>query len=147
MAKLPSLIQKQSQKQLLLTVVLVLYIITNVNVPQPLAGMVDSTMGNIVVVLLALAVLLTENAVLGVLAVIAAFELIKRSSVRTGSNGIRRFLPSEDKKEQHFSALNQFPITLEEEMVHNMVPMVADPLMTEASYKPVMNASHNATDI
>ena len=84
MAKLLSLIKKQSQKQLLLTVVLVLYIITNVSAPAPLAKMVDSTMGNVIVVLLALAVLLTENTVLGVLAVIAAFELIKRSSVRTG---------------------------------------------------------------
>ena len=147
MAKLLSLIKKQSQKQLLLTVVLVLYIITNVSAPAPLATMVDSTMGNIVVVLLALAVLLTENTVLGVLAVIAAFELIKRSSVRTGSNGIRRFLPSEHKKQEHYSALNQFPVTLEEELVHQMVPMVADPTFTQASYKPVMNASHNATDL
>ena len=82
--------------------------------------------GIIVVVLLALAVLLTENTVLGVLAVIAAFELIKRSSVRTGSN---EFADSylQEKKEQHYSALNQFPITLEEEMAIIWYPWLLIP--------------------
>ena len=75
----------------------------------------------------------------------AAYELIRRSSVATGSHGIRTMLPSEEKKGKLFSALNQFEETLEEEAVNNMQPMTTHSPDGSASYKPVLHGLTGTT--
>ena len=142
-----SFMKKQSQLHLLLMSLIVLFVVSDIAIPHSLASLIDTPVGNIVVVVVALALLLNEKPVVGVLSVIAAYELIKRSSVKTGTHGIRRYLPTENKKDAHFSALNDFAVTLEEEQVQKMVPFVVDNSLTGPSYKPVLNASHNASNI
>ena len=142
-----SFMKKQNQLHLVLMTLIVLFVVSDIAIPHSLASVIDSSVGNIVVVVIALAMLLNEKPVIGVLSVIAAYELIKRSSVKTGTHGIRKYLPSEDKKGSHYSALNDFAVTLEEEQVQKMVPFVVDNSLTGPSYKPVLNASHNATNI
>ncbi len=142
-----SFMKKQSQLHLVLMTLIVLFIVSDINVPAPLASMIDTTVGNLVVIVFALGLLVNEKPIIGVLGLIAAYELIKRSSVKTGSFAVRRYLPSEEKKDSQFSALNQFPVTLEEELVQTMLPVVADQSITGPSYKPVLNASHNASEI
>ena len=90
-----SFMKKQSQLHLTLITLIVLFIVTDINVPAPLASMIDTTIGNLVIIVFALGLLVNEKPIVGVLGVIAAYELIKRSSVKTGTFAVRRYLPSE----------------------------------------------------
>ena len=99
--------------------------------------LVDNVYGNLVIIILALSVFMHSDTVVGILALLCAYELIRRISDSTGSSVIK-FLPSEFKKEAHYSALNQFPVTLEEQIVSKLVPLVGG-ISGPASYKPVMN--------
>ena len=56
-----------------------------------------------------------------------------------------KFLPSENIKGQHLNAFNQFPVTLEEEVVQQMAPLQAGPSMGPKTFTPVMNNLHDAT--
>lgn len=60
---------------------------------------------------------------------------------------MRKFLPSEAKKDRHLSAMNQFPATLEEQMVQDMVPFVKDGPITSPNYKPVSENLHDAAKL
>jgi hypothetical protein len=141
------LLKKSNQHQLILLVVFILYILLNVQTPNMLATLIDNIYGNIVVVLMALFVLTRMNPIVGVVALYAAYELIQRSSVTTGSAAIRRYLPTEIKKGKHFSAFNQFPVTLEEEVVKQMAPLVETSGPNHLHYKPVANETYNAVDL
>lgn len=141
------LLKKSNQHQLILLVVFILYILLNVQTPNMLATLIDNIYGNVVVVLMALFVLTRMNPIVGVVALYAAYELIQRSSVTTGSAAIRRYLPTEIKKGKHFSAFNQFPVTLEEEVVKQMAPLVETSGPNHLHYKPVANETYNAVDL
>ena len=141
------LLKKSNQHQLILLVVFIVYILLNVQTPSMLARLIDNIYGNVVVVLMALFVLTHMNPIVGVVALYAAYELIQRSSVTTGSAAIRRYLPTEIKKGNHFSAFNQFPVTLEEEVVKQMAPLVETSGPNHLHYKPVANETYNAVDL
>jgi len=89
-----------------------------------------------------------NNPILAVLALFVAFDLIRRSSVTTGIDALKRFAPSEEKKTSQFSAFNQFPYTLEQEVVKKMAPIVqSGSIMTKASYKPLLDNLYDASPI
>tara|TARA_B110000967_G_scaffold24696_1_gene22691 strand:- start:76 stop:525 length:450 start_codon:yes stop_codon:yes gene_type:complete len=140
------LLKKGKQHELALLAMLVLYILFDIKTPHAVSSLLDNVYGNVVVLILAFYVLLQMNSIVGVVALIAAYELIRRSSIATGSAAIKRFLPSELKKGKHFSAFNQFPVTLEEEMVDKMAPLVKH-AGANLSYKPVEDDSINASNI
>jgi hypothetical protein len=106
--------------EMLLTVLLVLYIILNVPTPDVLSSYVDTPLGNIVVVLVALSFFTHSHTVVGVLGLFAAYVLIRRSSI---SSAIEAYVPSEQRKSSELSVLNQFPVTLEEQMVALRAPL------------------------
>ena len=56
-----------------------------------------------------------------------------------------KVLPSETAKGQYLNAFNQFPVTLEEEVVQQMAPLQSGPAMGQKSFAPVMNNLHDAT--
>jgi uncharacterized membrane protein (GlpM family) len=109
--------------EMLLTVLLVLYIVLNVPTPHIIAPQVDTPLGNIVVVLIALSFFTHSHPVVGILGLFAAYVLIRRSSTTTGSSAIEAYLPSEKRKSEELSAYNQFPVTLEEQMVALRAPL------------------------
>ena len=106
--------------EMLLTVLLVLYIILNVPTPDVLSSYVDTPLGNIVIVLIALSFFTHSHPVVGVLGLFAAYILIRRSSI---SSAIESYVPSEARKSNELSVLNQFPMTLEEQMVALRAPL------------------------
>ena len=141
------LFKKQNQHHLVLLVIFILYIIMNIQTPYALANIIDTFYGNIAVVLIVIALFTYLNPIVGVVALFAAYELIKRSSVATGSAAVSRYLPSEIKKGKHLSAFNQFPITLEEEIVNQMAPLVETSGPNHLHYKPASNDTHGAMDV
>lgn len=141
------LFKKHNQHHLVLLVIFILYIIMNIQTPYALANIIDTVYGNVIVILIAIALFTYLNPIVGVVALFAAYELIKRSSVATGSATISRYLPSENRKGKHMSAFNQFPITLEEEIVNQMAPLVETSGPNHLHYKPASNDTHGAMDV
>lgn len=109
--------------ELLLTVLLVLYIVLNVPTPNVIAPYIDTPLGNIVVVVVALSFFTHSHAVVGVLGLLAAYLLIRRSSAATGRSAVEAYVPSEKRKSEELTAYNQFPVTLEEQMVALRAPL------------------------
>ena len=144
-----SLLKPGNRQNLFVIVLLTLYIALDIKTPKFIAVLVDSLPGNLAVAGFVIASLCkgtnSHARVICALGMIAAYELIRRSSVATGSHGIRTMLPSEEKKGKLFSALNQFEGTLEEEAVNNMQPMTTHSPDGSASYKPVLHGLTGTT--
>ena len=89
-----------------------------------------------------------NNPILAILALFVAFDLMRRSSISTGIDALKRYAPSEEKKSSQFSAFNQFPYTLEQEVVKKMAPIVqSGSSMSKASYKPLLDNLYDASPI
>lgn len=129
-------------------IVAVVYITMDISMPRPIADLIDTTVGKLLIILGAV-VLLMNDTILGAVALLVAFELIRRSEASTGTEAIRRYLPTQAKKDAHLSAFNQFPRTLEEDMVSKMVPLVAfdegaPNQGLHLNYRPTMSNIHDA---
>lgn len=142
-----SKIVKQNPYENGLAVLLVAYIVLNIKTPSMLTKAIDSTVGNVVVVVIALSLFYTKNPVLIVLGVITAYEIIRRSSISTGTYAIEHSLASEKKKAKAMKKYNA-PVekTLEEQMV-SAIPPVSSGDITAAPYTPALTKSHGATMI
>jgi len=66
---------------------------------------------------------------------------------KTGSYALNHFLPSEESKVLDFSKYNDFPVTLEEEVVSQMAPIGNDGAAPNMSYKPILEGLHDAAPI
>jgi len=140
-----NMLKPKKGSETMLLVVLVIYILANVQTPKPLAKAVDNVYGNATVTMVAILIFLKTNIVVGLMSIVAAYELIKRSSVATGTHAMRNFVPSEHKKIADFEKYNEVSETLEEEIVAKMAPLAKDSPTTNASYKPVLGDLHEAS--
>ena len=134
---------KKYMGQHILTVVFVIYLILGLKTPQTLAPLIDNIPGKIVVVLMSIAIFIFTNPILGVISFFVAFELIRRSSVETGTYGLDNYLPNEESKAAKLSSYNQYPYTLEQEMVKKMVPAI-DKDMSKSSFVPMSDDTYDA---
>jgi len=137
---------KKNKTVYLFVFLIILFVTSNIQVPEVLANIIDNPLGQISIYLIALSLFFVNN-VLGAVALIGAFELIRRSEKKTGTYQIKRFLPSQTHKDRHLSSFNQFPLTLEEEVVSNMVPLVNEAPIMAPSYKPVLDNLYNASTL
>lgn len=136
---------KKEQTQYLLILLLVFYIILPIQTPNVLSIYIDSLLGRIILIAVAVS-LLFYHPILGAISIFAVYELIHRSEKSTGSYQARKFLPSEFNKINFLDSQNQFPTTLEEEVVQRMVPN-KDTLNTKPSFKPMTNNIFNVTSL
>jgi len=64
------------------------------------------------------------------------------------NNLVQKYIPSEETKMNQFTAFNQFPYTLEQEVVKKMAPIVQSGfVMNKASYNPLLDNLHDASPI
>jgi len=148
MESFSSLFKKQHMGELVLVILFIVYLILGLKTPQPIANVVDTLVGKIVIILLVIYLFMYANPVLAVLALFVAFDLIRRSSMATGIDALQKFAPSEEKKMSQFTAYNQFPYTLEQEVVAKMAPiMKSGSSLTQASYKPMLDNLYDASPI
>jgi hypothetical protein len=133
--------------QLFLLIIFVVYIVFNVQTPEPLASMIDSTFGYVVIIALFAILAINLNPIVIVVGIFAIYLLFKRSSISTGSLAMTKFLPTENVKSQYLSAFNQFPVTLEEEVVQQMAPLQPGPAMAPKTFLPIMDNLHNASSV
>jgi hypothetical protein len=145
-----TLMRQEKQHEMVIFVLLILYIVFTPSVPPALAQYAESTMGQVVVIILAITLFLSTNPVVGILGFLAAYEFIRRSSRATGVYGIETFSPTEQKKHAVMTALNPAPVkTLEEELVDSLVPISPNNdvgLSDGGSFQPVLGPLHGACE-
>jgi len=150
MKEFSSLFKKENMGQLILSILFVIYLIMGYNTPMSLAELIDTPVGKIAVIIVALCILSTSNPILGILALFVAYELIRRSSIALRGE-LKNYIPSESKKSDQFSAFNQneFPYTLEQEMVGKMTIQNNSINLSfnesTSNFKPILDNTHNAS--
>jgi hypothetical protein len=148
MESFSSLLKKEHTSELVLSILLVVYLILGLKTPEPIASIIDTLLGKLAVVLVVIYLFMRANPILAILSLFAAYVLMRGSSVTTGSDALKRFAPSEEKKSSQFSAFNQFPYTLEQEVVAKMAPLVqSGSSISQASYKPLLDNLHDASPV
>jgi hypothetical protein len=148
MESFSSLFKKQHMGELVLVFLLIVYLILGFKTPEPIASIVDSLIGKIVIFIIVIYLFMYSNPILAVLSLFVAFDLIRRSSITTGFDALKRYAPSEQKKMSQFTAYNQFPYTLEQEVVAKMAPiMKSGTSLTKASYKPLLDNLYDASPV
>ena len=140
------LFKKEHRLEVVLIILLIVYLILGLKTPQPIASLIDTLVGKIIICIIVIFLFLNANPILAILALLVAFDLIRRSNNSAGDLGaLQKYAPSEVKKSSQFSAFNQFPYTLEQEVVAKMAPMVKTGCsLTPAPYKPHLDNTHDA---
>lgn len=139
-----------TQKEIILAVILIVYLVVGFKTPEPIANLVDTIVGKVVIMLMVVYLFVHHNPILAVLALYVGFDLIRRSSKATGFDALRRLSSSEDNKHSNMATYNynHTPYTLEQEMVNKMAPLVhSGSSLSSASYRPVLEDQHDATDL
>jgi hypothetical protein len=148
MESFSSLFKKEHMGELVLVILLIVYLILGFKTPEPIASMIDSLVGKVVIFIIVIYLFMHANPILAVLSLFVAFDLIRRSSMTTGIDALKRYAPSEEKKKSQFSAFNQFPYTLEQEVVAKMAPiMKSGSSLVQASYKPLLDNLYDASPV
>ena len=148
MKVLANLLKKEHMGETVLIVILIIYLLMGLETPEPVANLVDTLVGKISIFLIVIYLFMNFNPILAVLALFVAFDLVRRSSMVTGIDALQRYAPTEKKKSSQFTAFNQFPYTLEQEVVAKMAPIVrSGSSLSPPSYKPLLDNLHDASPL
>jgi hypothetical protein len=147
MEYLNSLMEKRNMPQLILVVLFIIFLIMGNKLPSGISSLIDTNVGKIIVIVSALALFIYTNPILGILGIFVAYELIKRSSVSTGSVGLDMYMPTEERKWSRFDATHQFPYTLEQQVVKEMTNLKFNDVPTKASWQPVLDETYDAVSL
>ena len=138
---------KKYTGEVILGVLFIIYLVMRYPTPEPLADMIDTPIGKIVVLGIALSMFSCASPILALLGILVAIQLIQGSAVSTGTYAMDNYLPSSFKKDGQFTAFNQFPYTLEQEMVSKMAPQREPPILTPPSFSPILEANYDAAKV
>tara|TARA_B000000557_G_scaffold257486_1_gene250835 strand:- start:1179 stop:1619 length:441 start_codon:yes stop_codon:yes gene_type:complete len=136
---------KQANQRNLLLILLVLFIIIDVQIPNAMADLLDNVFGKIIIVILVLS-LLKINYILGVFGIVAGYTLLQRIAKKTG--GVYRdYVPNEYIKAKKLEVMNPIEHTLEEEVVKKMETKLIPNVFSKPTYQPTLNHNHDAEHI
>lgn len=142
------LLKKEHMGEFILVILMIVYLILGFRTPELIANMVDNIIGKVIIILVVIYLFMNSNPILAVIAALVAFDLMRRSNDATGLGALAAYAPSEEKKMSQFTAFNQFPYTLEQEVVAKMAPIVrSGTSLIPASYKPMLENLHDASTI
>jgi len=143
-----SLFNSKNIGELILIVLFIIYLVMGYNTPEPIANLVDTLIGRVIIFIIVIYLFNNFNPILDVLSIFVAFEIVRRSSVATVIDVLQRFAPTEERKMSQFTAFNQFPYTLEQEIVAKMAPLVkSGSCISQSSFKPLLDNLHDASPI
>ena len=74
------LLEKRNIPQLALVVLFIVYLILGLKMPDPIASVIDSTLGKVFVAISVLLLFAYTNPILSVLGVLVAYQLVKNAS-------------------------------------------------------------------
>jgi Flp pilus assembly protein TadB len=107
-------------EEVILSILFLIYLTMGYSTPKPIAELVDTTVGKIIVLVIAIFVFSRCSLFLGVLAILVAFHFIYSSTVVTGNYALQHYVPDQRHKDHYLNAQHQFPYTLEQEVVKKM---------------------------
>ncbi len=136
---------KKNMPQTILAVLFVIYLVMGYRVPDSLAPIIDSSIGKVLIALMALVLFAYANPILGVLGIIVAYQLIRGASIKTGMAGLEEYAPTEQKKWSPFTPAHQFPYTLEQEVVKKMASQKVNTSYVKMPWRPVLEDTHDAS--
>ena len=144
-----SLFKKEHRGQLILTIILIIYLILGNDTPQPFASLVDNFPAKILIFGIVIYMFLYKNPILAIISLFVAFELMRYSSSTITYDGlVQTYIPSENNKVSQFTAFNQFPYTLEQEVVKKMAPIVySGAVLNKATFHPLLDNLHDASPL
>ena len=148
-----SLFKKENLGELILTILFIIYLIMGYKTPQSIATMIDSLVGKIIIFIIVIYMFMYHHPILAVLALFVAFDLIRRSSASRNEGNmsieeLKKYEPSENTKSSQFTAFNQFPYTLEQEVIKKMAPIIKPGTsISNSSYKPLLENLHDASPL
>lgn len=138
-------LKKNPKLELAVAVVLVLFVLFKVSPPEFVSEILDNQVVQLVLYLLS-GLVMIYNPILSALLLALVYNVIQSSQKKTGTYQRNRYLPDEFTKNKELNAYNQFPKTLEEEVVDNMVPFPKMNLGTP-SYKAKQDELHDAAQL
>jgi len=144
MELLNSLFSKKNIGQLILAILFIIFLLSNFSVPYSLAKIIDTKIAVVIIVVILILLVCYVNPLVSILAVLVAYELMKRSASRVGKTNLEDYYPVQEKKWSPFNSHHQFPYTLEQEVVNKMTKNVFNSTPSKASYKPVVDNTYNA---
>lgn len=147
-----SLFKKDHRCELILCIILIIYLILGFKTPTQIAHIVDSLVGKIILFIIVIYLFIYANTILAILFLFVTFHLLQRSTNSTwgpqGLGNLSSYAPSEIKKNSQFTAFNQFPYTLEQEVVAKMGPIAnSGSSLNKPSYKPLLDNNYDASPI
>ena len=144
-----NLFKKANTGELLLSVLFVIYIIMDYNIPPFIANVINTTLGNIIVLVIFLSLFSFSHPAVAILGLFVVYTILKRANKNSYSYAIQNYLPSEQKKYSQLNAFNQFPYTLEEEIVQKMALFKTDSAVfkTNSSYIPMLDYIYDASPL
>jgi hypothetical protein len=144
--KIMNSLKFNDKRHYVLAAVLAIFIVMDIKVPPGVANLVDTIVGKVVVIMIGLS-LMGVNPLVGILGVIAAYELIRRSSSSSSIFSSFDFIPNEKSKSNEMQVYQNNEITVEEEVIAQMLPRTATDVLDTASFKPVQDKLHAAAKL
>ena len=121
-------------------VVIAVYLIMPIQMPAPVASMVDSPLGMLGIFLITIYLFFNANPLLAILYVFVAYELMRRSSNVAGRVEMVKYTPSQIKKDSQMKAMNPKKTkSLEEDVIEKMAPIGHSDISvySASTFKPV----------
>ena len=131
--------------QAILTVLFVFYLISDKKIPTPVANLVDTPLGKVIVVVLSLSLFAYANPLLAILGVCVAYFMINSATMQTGTYGLEEYTPTESRKWSSFEPRRQHSYTLEEEIVKERASQRFNTSFVKTPWRPVLDDNHNAS--
>ena len=138
--KFPSL-NSISPLEVVLFVIFILYLVFPVPTPIGLKPLINTNIGMAMVIIMTLYLLLYTTPILGIVAVFAGYELLRRSSSGKQRVSFIKTTPSQYKKDKELTKMNPpKQLSLEEEIINENAPVGRSAFpdtYLESAFKPV----------
>ncbi len=142
-------LKKQEPSEIVLGILMIIFLFMGYKIPSSISYVIDSFMGKIVMILIVVYMFMYTNPILAVLAVFVVLNIMMNGNNMIFSNTQSiQYAPSEENKASQFTKFNQFPYTLEQEMVKKMAPIAKHgSSLKKVGYKPLLENTYDASPI
>lgn len=132
----------------LLTILIIIYLVVGWKTPLFISNALNTILGKLILIGILILLFIYANPILAILSLYTAFHLLSKSGMNTEIRAMQQFIPNENVKMGEFSAWNQFPYTLEQEIVKKMAPIVrSGSSLVKATYKPLLETPEYVSSI
>ncbi len=131
--------------EIAISILAVAFLMFDVSPPEMIATQIDTPIGMGTIVILAIYVFMSFHPILGVIFILVAYELLRRSSYKAI---VAYVTPTQEKIDRELAEMNPvMPATLEEELVNAMAPIGKSSIIsyTTSEYAPVADDTFGAS--